>query len=119
MIHYLSQNALSDRKQLETAGIKAAELRAIASIDLKKDEEGLLALSKKYKIPFRCFSADELNALDGEFSSSSFVNKTTGVDCVCERAAAAAGGKKIVIRKQAENGMTFALGKCQEVISFE
>jgi len=106
-------------RQLEAAGIEAAEVRAIASIDLKKDEEGLITLSKKYKIPFMCYSADELNALDGEFSSSSFVNKTTGVDCVCERAAVAAGGKDIVRRKQAENGMTFALGKCQEVISFE
>jgi len=66
-----------------------------------------------------CYSADELNALDGEFSSSSFVNKTTGVDCVCERAAAAAGGKDIIVKKTSDNGMTFALGKCQEVIKFE
>ncbi|MBR0481561.1 MAG: cobalt-precorrin 5A hydrolase [Firmicutes bacterium] len=106
-------------RKLSENGITVDELRCIASIDLKKDEEGLKSLSKKYKIPFVCFTADELMKAEGEFSSSAFVANTTGVDCVCERAAAVSGAKEIIVKKQAENGMTFALGKYEEVISFE
>ncbi len=56
---------------------------------------------------------------EGDFSSSSFVADTPGVDCVCERAAVCAGAKELTVRKRAENGMTFALGKYEEVIHFE
>ena len=106
-------------KMLKDAGISVDEVRCIASIDLKKDEEGLLALSKKYKIPFICYSQEELNALEGDFSKSAFVNSVAGVDCVCERAAVAAGGKELIVRKTKGEGMTFALGKIKEEIRFE
>ena len=106
-------------RKLSENGVTPDEVRCIASIDLKKDEAGLIALSKKYKIPFVCFSAEDLLNVEGEFSSSEFVKKTAGVDCVCERAAKAAMAKEIIVKKQAENGMTFALGKFEEVIHFE
>ena len=106
-------------RMLRENGISADEIRCIASIDLKKNEEGLKSLSEKYKIPFVCYSKDELMKAEGTFSSSSFVADTTGVDCVCERAAVCAGTKEITVKKQAENGMTFALGKYEEVIYFE
>ncbi|MBR0481047.1 MAG: cobalt-precorrin 5A hydrolase [Firmicutes bacterium] len=106
-------------KMLSEKGISPDELRCIASIDIKKDEEGLKALSKKYRVPFVCFTAEELMKAEGAYSSSSFVADTTGVDCVCERAAVCAGAKELIVKKQAENGMTFALGKYEEVIHFE
>ncbi len=106
-------------RMISESGISPDEVRCIASIDIKKDEEGLKALSKKLKVPFVFFTAEELMKTEGEFSSSSFVADTTGVDCVCERAAVCAGAKELTVRKQAENGMTFALGKYEEVIHFE
>ena len=106
-------------RMLSENGVSPDEVRCIASIDIKKDEEGLKALSKKYRVPFVIFTADELKKAEGEFSSSSFVADTTGVDCVCERAAVCAGAKELIVKKQAENGMTFALGKYEEVIHFE
>ena len=65
-------------------------LRALASVDLKKNEEGLIRLAARLQVPFLTFSAEELNRLPGEYSSSDFVKRTAGVDCVCERAAMAA-----------------------------
>ena len=106
-------------RMLSENGITSDEIRCIASIDLKKNEEALRRLSEKYKVPFLCFTAEELMKAEGSFSSSSFVADTTGVDCVCERAAVTAGAKELVVRKKAENGMTFALGKYEEVIHFE
>lgn len=85
-------------------------LCALASIDRKADEAGLLELAEKLQIPFSVFSSDELNAVKGNFSESDLVRRTVGVGNVCERAAVCAGAEKILVPKTAENGMTVALG---------
>ncbi len=92
---------------LEDNGICIAAVRTMASLDLKANEECMLAFSKKYCIPFVTYTAEQLNEVEGEFSHSDFVFKTTGVDNICERSASAEGGK-LIIRKTAENGMTAA-----------
>lgn len=104
---------------LREMGIIPEELRTIASIDLKKDEPGLIALCEKYRLPFLTYSADELMAAPGEFTKSEFVKATTGVDCVCERAASLAASGTLIQKKKAANGMTFALAKYEEAIRFE
>ena len=79
----------------------------ICSIDLKQQEEALVQLAAKYRIPFRTFSAAQLAAVPGVFASSAFVSNTTGVDNVCERSAMTDGGH-LVVPKQKRDGMTFA-----------
>ncbi len=105
-------------RQLESCGVSAAQVRVLASIDVKKEEQGLLALSRKYSIPFETFTAAELLAVPGEFSGSAFVRSTVGVDCVCERAALCAGAARLIQKKTAEEGMTFALAAYEEEIHF-
>ena len=105
------------RACLNKQGLTEKALCAIASIDRKRDEAGLIALCKTLNVPFWTYSADELNALDGVFSKSAFVLETTGTDSVCERAAVCAGGT-LVVRKIAQDGMTFALAKKEEAIRF-
>ncbi len=105
-------------KQLASCGVTEDELLCVASIDLKRNEEGLLALCRARGIPFRTFTAQELNALEGDYTGSGFVQAQTGVDCVCERAAVLASGGTLVRKKTAENGMTFALAETEEAISF-
>ena len=105
--------------QLSLCGISLKEIRCVASIDLKKDEPGLIALCKKYRLPFRTFLAEELSKVPGKFTESSFVKERTGVDSVCERAAVLASGGHLIRRKIAENGMTFALAVYEETIIFE
>ncbi|MCR5715265.1 MAG: cobalamin biosynthesis protein [Lachnospiraceae bacterium] len=91
---------------------------AIASIDLKKSERGIVRLAGHFKIPFVTFSAQELNAQEGEFTQSAFVSETVGVDNVCERAVMAAGAQQLLVRKQAQNGMTIAIGVGRSVVKF-
>ena len=105
-------------RQLARCGVTPAQVRVLASIDVKKDEAGLLALSRKYKIPFETYPAEALLAVPGDFSASAFVKSTVGVDCVCERAALCAGAKEILQKKTAEEGMTFALAAYEEEIRF-
>ena len=96
-------------RTLKNCGISTDEIRAIASIDIKADEQGLIELAKRLNVPFITYSADELNSVEGDFSESAFVESTTGTSCVCERAAALASGGIPVICKTAEDGKTLAV----------
>ncbi|MGI5979186.1 MAG: cobalt-precorrin 5A hydrolase [Oscillospiraceae bacterium] len=106
-------------RQLADYGVRPEELRCVASIALKRDEAGLTALCEKYALPFLTFSAEELRAVPGEFSASAFVEQTTGVDSVCERAAVLASGGRLIRKKTAADGMTFALAQYEEEIRFD
>ena len=80
----------------------------IVSIDIKKDEEGLISCAKALCAETAFYTADELSAAEGDFSESEFVRKTVGTGNVCERSAAISGGKMIV-RKTALDGITVAV----------
>ncbi|MDO4647138.1 MAG: cobalt-precorrin 5A hydrolase [Eubacteriales bacterium] len=85
-------------------------IRDLSSIDLKKEEEGLLSLSREWKIPFITYTAEELSRAPGEYAPSGFVTKITGVDNVCERSAVLSSEEGIVIQKKlADSGMTGSL----------
>jgi len=73
--------------------ISVREVYAAVSIDVKKDEEGILAYCRKYKLPYIVYSADELLAAPGEYDESAFVRATVGVGNVCERSAALAAAE--------------------------
>lgn len=94
---------------LEKNNLTLESIHSIASIDLKKDEAGLIAFCEKYQLPFTTYSSEELLAVKGAISSSSFVKSITGVDSVCERAALArANSEKLLIPKTAHQGVTLA-----------
>ena len=105
------------------AGLSFKAICRIASIDLKKDEAGLIGTAQEFDVPFETFPAEELAAVEGDFSESSFVKGVTGVDNVCERAAVLASGgasitteealsargAKLLVRKEAKDGVTVAV----------
>lgn len=81
-----------------------------ASIDIKQNEPGLLLFCEKHRLPFRTFTAEQLQDAQGEFSRSAFVQQTVGVDNVCERAAVcAAQNGTLILHKFAQNGVTAAV----------
>ena len=92
------------------AGLAPEAVAGVATIDLKKDEPGLLAFCARRGLPLTTYSAEALAAVAGDFTPSAFVRGITGVDNVCERAAAAAGGR-IIVPKQADNGVTAAVAR--------
>ena len=98
---------------LQEADLYKEALHSIASIDLKKEEIFLLEFSYNYRIPFSTYTAQELQAVPGEFHGSEFVKTQVGVDNVCERAAlkAAGTGGWILLGKQARDGMTVAVAE--------
>lgn len=92
---------------LHLAALPPAAVRGLATIDLKRNETGLLEMASGYGWPIAFFSAEELAAESGEFPPSAFVEKTTGVDNVCQRAARRAGGQ-IIVPKTVCQSVTFA-----------
>lgn len=90
-------------------GLSVQAIGKVASIDLKKDEEGLVAVAQEYGVPFETFSSEALAAIEGDFSESSFVKGVTGVDNVCERAAVLASCGELIVRKTAKEGVTVAV----------
>ncbi len=94
-------------------GIDLRDVGCIATIDIKKDEEGLKRLSQAWRVPLITFDAGVLAKAEGEFSHSDRVLEEVGVDNVCERAAAIAAGRcsQLIIKKTAENGMTVAVAE--------
>lgn len=82
----------------------------IGSIDLKKDEEAILDLSKYLNCPFETFSKEEIKSVQDEFEGSDFVEKSVGVRAVSEPAVVLMDGN-IVVNKLKKNGMTLTIGK--------
>lgn len=90
--------------------IPLSRICEVATIDIKRDENGLLGFAKAHKLPLHFYSAGELAEVQGEFSSSERVQNAVGIDNVCERAAVLCGGKgKIILRKAAKDGVTTAV----------
>lgn len=74
-------------KTLEKHGFLPEQIRALGSIDLKREEAGLLELADSLGVEFLTYSAESLQEISAVSSSSEFVRGVTGVDNVCERAA--------------------------------
>ena len=108
------------------AGLRMEALCAVVSINLKKEEAGLLEFCETRNVPFETYAAEELQAVPGTYSASEFVSGVTGVDNVCERSAVKYASEhgmnqgeqllgrqakhgELLLRKQAYGGVTVAL----------
>lgn len=108
---------------LEQYQITIKSIAAICSIDLKKEEPGLLQFAEKYGLPCYFYTAPELERVTGRFADSPFVKQVTGTGNVCERAPMYHLQKngqngQIKITKQAGDGITMALIQKEIKISF-
>lgn len=85
--------------------------RAAATIDLKARESGLIDFCAAHGWTLRTFGADELRQVPGTFTASAFVERQTGVENVCERAAVLECQGTLLVGKCAGEGVTFAVAQ--------
>ena len=105
--------------ELERLHIDKRSVCSIASVDLKKDEKGLLEFAALNGWQANFYTADELNAVAGEFTPSNFVRGIVGVDNVCERSAVKdSNGGNLLLHKTSKNGVTLAVAVEDIVIDF-
>lgn len=109
-----SADELEDRlrRALAEHGLALGSVAALASIELKRDEPGLLELAARHRWPLRLYRADELEALGPLPGASAAVRAATGASGVCEPAALlASGGGQLIVPKQRSARATVAIAR--------
>ena len=94
-------------------------LYAIATVDRKEEEVGLLKLAQYFGAGFFTYTSEKLRSVKGDFPASAFVEETVGVSNVCERAAVLGAGlkeRKLRLEKTTGDGMTLAAAERKELV---
>ena len=99
-------------------GIDKRAIKEVVTIELKKDEEGLIKFCESNSWELVFYSGEQLKQAEGDFTSSEFVLKVTGVDNVCERAAMMRG-EKLIVEKTSAGGVTVAIAEEKTEVRFE
>ena len=98
---------------LRDAGLCRESLRGLASIDLKADEPGLIALAQELGLPLEFFGREEINRVGGAVQTpSAMVEKHIGVKSVCEATAIiATHGGELIVPKRTTRNATVAIAR--------
>ncbi len=95
---------------LEEEKLNRKAVSVIASIDIKADEEGIVELAKKLKVPFVTYSAKDLEQIEHLFEGSDFVKTITGTSSVCDASGYLASEKgRCLMYKKAYQGVTVSI----------
>lgn len=87
-----------------------AEIREVATIDLKANEPGLLEFCKRHSVPLRVLAREAVAARPWVTKPSDWVRKNVGLDGVCEPCALMACGRgKLIVPKTALDGVAVAI----------
>jgi cobalt-precorrin 5A hydrolase len=85
-------------------------INRIASIDLKKNEPGLLSLAEKMGLPLDFYTREALNSVTAIETPSPMVEKHVGVKSVSEASAIlSAGHGRLIITKKKNKDVTIAV----------
>ncbi len=107
---------------LTSAGLKLGEVHAVASLDIKQNEPGLIQLAAHLSVPLAMFRADQLMAYEPRLSHRSAIAfEHSGCWGIAESAALAQaeylgnGPARLLITRQKSSVATFALACCGSV----
>ena len=104
---------------LEKKDLSIHSVKAIATIDIKRNEYAINKLGEYLNKPIVHYKANELNKVSGQLSNSSeYVFRTVGSHSVAEAAALAAAGKsaKLIIEKNKSSEATCAVACSRRVL---
>lgn len=105
----------SIKKTAEILNLPVNRFDLIATIDIKKDEKGILEASNELNIPLEIVPINQIKEFpkDKIHSSSEFVEKTFGIKGVCEPVALLTAGSnsKLIFKKTSYDGVTIAVAK--------
>jgi len=91
-------------------------IRHIATIDIKKDEQGILKVSKSLNVPIIFLKSRELDTVKNVKNISQIVKKHTGAKSVCEAAAIlAATNGELIVEKQKTKNVTLAVARMTDL----
>jgi len=106
------------KEVLESHRLASTSLNSIASIDVKNDEAGLIAVAENLELPLIFFKREELNQVKGIKNPSPIVEKHVGVKSVCEAAAILASREgTLIVPKQSTKNVTVAIARINFLLS--
>jgi cobalt-precorrin 5A hydrolase/precorrin-3B C17-methyltransferase len=97
------------RRSLADAGLTEKSVAAIASIDVKRDEAGLLEAAEKLDVPIHFHPAEALSVVEAP-NPSERVRGAVGTPSVAE-AAVVSSGAELVLEKRKSANVTVAIGR--------
>ena len=99
-------------KSLDKLNLSPSRVNCIASASIKKDEKGILDISKKLNLSVYFVSIDKMKLFtNSDISKSEFVKSKFGIYGVCEPAALITAGfdSKLIFKKTSYSGVTIAI----------
>lgn len=102
----------------DATGILPEAFAKVCSIDIKKDEPGLVAFCARRSLPLVVYAAGRLMEAEGAFAASEFVSAVTGADNVCERSAVAGSGGRLLAGKFVFRSVTMAAAASGYAVTF-
>ena len=97
------------RRSLAEVGLAEKSVAALASIDVKRDEAGLLEAAEKLDVPIHFHPAEALSLAETP-NPSEVVRKAVGTPSVAE-AAVVSCGAELVLEKRKSANVTVAIGR--------
>ena len=96
---------------LQINNIDIHSIKAIGSIEIKKDEQAIIDLANYLDVTFETFTVEEISQVDYLYSKSEWVKKNVGVYSVAEPCAHLLSKGNLIIEKQKFKGITFSAGR--------
>ena len=97
---------------LNDLNINKSRIDMLSSVEIKKDEKGILDLAQKLDIPVNFVELDKLKLFKSDdIQESEFVKSKFGIPGVCEPSALITAGfeSKLIYKKTAFNGVTISV----------
>lgn len=85
-------------------------INSMGTIEVKKDERGIIEAAKHLNCPLKIFTIEEIEKVDYKFEKSQFVKDTIGVYSVSEPSAYLLGGE-LIVNKLRHKGVTISISK--------
>src|SRR5699024_1984576 len=95
---------------LSTVNISNRSIKGIGTVEIKKDEKGIIDTAKYHNVPLKIFTIKDIRKVEDRFEKSQFVKDTIGVYSVSEPCAYLLGGN-IILAKSKYNGITISISK--------
>lgn len=98
------------RKELGKLNIYTKGIKNIGTVEVKKDEVGIIETAKYFDCPLKIFTLDEILEVEEKFEKSQFVKNTIGVYSVSEPSAYLLGGE-LLTSKSKHKGITISIAR--------
>ncbi|MCQ1528346.1 cobalt-precorrin 5A hydrolase [Lutispora saccharofermentans] len=96
------------KADLEENNLSEKSIKAIGTIEAKKDEAGIIKAANYFNCPLKIFTAEEIRKVEDRFEKSDFVKEAVGVYSVSEPCAYLLGGD-MRTHKVKHDGITISI----------